>query len=76
MRSSRGESTAFLSRLKAAHANEELARLRLLFDSAERSLDQAKLVLLLGDDVDVDLLDLGKRFCPRFRRTGTKRVMQ
>lgn len=64
VRSSRGESTAFLSRLKAAHANEELARLRLLFDSAERSLDQAKLVLLLGDDVDVDLLDLGEAVLP------------
>jgi HflK protein len=61
---SRGESTAFLSRLKAAQDSEELTRLRLFFDTAERSLDRAQLVLLLGDDVDVDVLNLGEAVLP------------
>lgn len=61
---SRGESSAFLSRLNAAHDSEELTRFRLLFDTAERSLDRARLVLLLGDDVDVDILDLGEAVLP------------
>ncbi len=59
VRASRGESSAFLSRLSATRESEALTRLRLLFDTAERSLDQAHLILLLGDDVDVDMLDLG-----------------
>jgi HflK protein len=60
----RGGARGFGSRLGAYLTNEELTRLRMFYEAAEEALEGAKMIFLLGADVEVDLWNVNAAVLP------------
>jgi len=56
-----GEAEAFLARLAAYRKSPAVTRLRMVIEAAEKSLRAARVIFLLGADVDVDLWKVDRR---------------
>jgi HflK protein len=72
VRRARGEAEAFIERWKAWKEYPEVESLRMRFEAMEKALRPARLVLLLGDDVDVDLWSVGGVDAPPLPRMGAE----
>ncbi|MEW6742671.1 MAG: SO_0444 family Cu/Zn efflux transporter [Planctomycetota bacterium] len=72
----RGEARAFTSRLRAYQAAAGITRLRLFYEQVQKALARARLILLLGDDVKVDLWNVNRGEEKTPERTGEQNEVQ
>jgi membrane protease subunit HflK len=60
----KGQAEAFESRLEAFRESRDITHLRLYLDAQEKALEKARVIYLLGEDIEVDLMNVKTERAP------------
>lgn len=64
---SEGQAAGFVQRLEAYRESREITELRLFLEAQEKALEQARVIYLLGEDIEVDLMNVTGEGVPVLR---------